>query len=178
MNINKKCPNCSIDFVSNTRQRRKFCSSSCAASFNNKNRNRKHKEIECLFCKTSSKVSRSNQKFCSLQCSALHKSKENYNKLIDNKLKVSKDYNPSSAKKFILIEQDCKCSICNMSNTWNDKDIIFVLDHIDGNSTNNSRENLRLVCPNCDSQLDTYKSKNKNGGRHYRRERYKEGKSF
>lgn len=26
---------------------------------------------------------------------------------------------------------------------------------------------LRLICPNCDSQLDTYKSKNKNSDRIY-----------
>ena len=43
------------------------------------------------------------------------------------------------------------------------KKIIFILDHIDGNASNNSRENLRLICPNCDSQLDTYKSKNLQG---------------
>ena len=30
---------------------------------------------------------------------------------------------------------------------------------------NINRDNLRLVCPNCDSQLDTYKSKNKNSDR-------------
>ena len=42
---------------------------------------------------------------------------------------------------------------------------MFVLDHIDGNADNNNRENLRLICPNCDSQLDTYKSKNKNSAR-------------
>ena len=37
---------------------------------------------------------------------------------------------------------------------------------IDGD---NVRSNLRLICPNCDSQLDTYKSKNKNGARSYYR---------
>lgn len=31
----------------------------------------------------------------------------------------------------------------------------------------NIRTNLRLVCPNCDSQLETYKSKNKNSDRIY-----------
>ena len=42
--------------------------------------------------------------------------------------------------------------------TWLGLPLALVLDHIDGDPTNNRRENLRLVCPNCDSQLPTYKS--------------------
>ena len=37
----------------------------------------------------------------------------------------------------------------------------LVVDHIDGDSTNHSVSNFRLVCGNCDTQLPTYKSKNK-----------------
>jgi 5-methylcytosine-specific restriction endonuclease McrA len=69
----------------------------------------------------------------------------------------------------MLIEQEHKCAICNLEDEWNGNKLIFVLDHIDGNASNNIRENLRLVCPNCDSQLDTFKRKNKNSAR---RERY------
>ena len=42
---------------------------------------------------------------------------------------------------------------------------------------NNIISNLRLVCPNCDSQLPTYKNRNKGNGRHSRRVRYSKGKS-
>lgn len=75
-------------------------------------------------------------------------------------------------------DQDGKCIICNMKPIWLGKPLPFILDHISGDSTDNNRENLRMVCSNCDSQLPTYKAKNKGNGRYARRERYKEGKSY
>jgi len=70
------------------------------------------------------------------------------------------------------------CAICGAASVWLGVPLAFVLDHIDGDPTNNRPENLRLVCPNCDSQLATYKSRNRGKGRHYRRQRYADGKSF
>ena len=55
-----------------------------------------------------------------------------------------------------------------MSRIWNNKPINFILDHIDGDASNNWKDNLRLICPNCDSQLDTYKSRSKNSARNFR----------
>lgn len=60
------------------------------------------------------------------------------------------------------------CYICKID-TWNGKPLVLILDHINGDASNNNKENLRFVCPNCDSQLDTYKSKNKNSARNHRR---------
>ena len=71
-------------------------------------------------------------------------------------------------RRYIYKDQENTCAICNMSNQWNNKEIKFSVDHIDGKADNNWRNNLRLICPNCDSQLDTYKSKNKNSARSYR----------
>lgn len=71
---------------------------------------------------------------------------------------------------FIMERQNNKCAICGCDNQWNNQELIFVLDHIDGKSINNHPNNLRLICPNCDSQLPTYKSRNKNSTRTYDRE--------
>lgn len=51
-----------------------------------------------------------------------------------------------------------KCEICGIVN-WNNKDIVCELDHIDGNSSNHSLDNLRILCPNCHSQTDTFRYK-------------------
>ena len=47
--------------------------------------------------------------------------------------------------------------------------IPLVLDHINGRANDDRLENLRLVCCNCDAQLPTYKSKNKNSDRKKRK---------
>lgn len=72
-------------------------------------------------------------------------------------------------RNYIKKEQDRKCAICGINSIWNGKDLHFILDHIDGDASNNKRNNLRLICPNCDSQLDTYKSRNKNSARVFRK---------
>ena len=70
-----------------------------------------------------------------------------------------------------------KCEICGLEE-WNDKEIVMTMDHINGNSDDNTLLNLRLICPNCDSQTPTYKNRNLGKGRHSRRIRYAEGKSY
>jgi len=76
-----------------------------------------------------------------------------------------------------LAEKKEGCYECSITE-WNGKPIVLELEHINGNSDDNSEENVSLLCPNCHSQTDTYKGKNVGKGRHYRRQRYAEGKSF
>lgn len=48
------------------------------------------------------------------------------------------------------------CDLCGMAPFWNGKKLILVLDHVNGNSSDHRIENLRLLCPNCNSQQETF----------------------
>ena len=58
-----------------------------------------------------------------------------------------------------LLEQ--KCSICGNNGEWNGKPLSLTLDHINGIHSDNRLENLRILCPNCHSQTETFSGKNK-----------------
>lgn len=81
-------------------------------------------------------------------------------------------------RKYLVDAQGDACAICLGTSLWQGLELRLVLDHVDGDPTNNRRENLRLVCPNCDSQLPTFKARNRGKGRAWRRQRYAEGKSY
>lgn len=53
------------------------------------------------------------------------------------------------------------CCECGILPKWNGKPMTLHVDHINGVRTDNRLENLRVLCPNCHSQTDTYCSKNK-----------------
>lgn len=53
-----------------------------------------------------------------------------------------------------------KCECCSITE-WMGQPTPIELDHINGIHTDNRLENLRLLCPNCHAQTDTYRGKNK-----------------
>jgi hypothetical protein len=52
------------------------------------------------------------------------------------------------------------CSKCGLDGTWQGAPIVMVLDHINGVNNDNRLNNLRMLCPNCNSQEPTFAGKN------------------
>ncbi len=135
-------------------------------------------------CVCGNKLKRNAKKYCSPQCQQdcyweERKKKfeetgfwESHNGTATTDAKLAKNF-----KRYLIEKRGHKCEICERKK-WNGKSMPIVLDHINGDSTDWGLKNLRLICPNCDAQTDTYKGKNKGNGRHWRQQRYKEGKSY
>ena len=132
------------------------------------NKGKKEKK-ECVNCGELYLSTQKDSKYCSKKCEVEYKTNKKYEYYLNNQEEYEKIVDIKFLKRHILKEQNNCCEICENKNEWNGKPIVFILDHINGDASNNRRENLRLICPNCDSQLDTYKSKNKNSAR---KERY------
>lgn len=55
--------------------------------------------------------------------------------------------------------KDCRCEACGRD-SWNGSPIPLELDHVNGRRDDNRLSNLRVLCPNCHAQTDTYRGRN------------------
>lgn len=153
------CLNCNQEL---TGHQQKYCSRSCAAKINNKVPKRKKAVIAyCLQCKKQ--IDSRNHKFCSRDCDVLNRQQYSFSMFLEGKLVQTE-----AIKTHLISIAGHECSICGLIE-WQGQPAPLVMDHINGDSTDNSVLNLRLVCGNCDMQLPTYKAKNKGNGRKSRR---------
>ena len=52
-----------------------------------------------------------------------------------------------------------KCECCG-NEEWMGQPISLEVDHVNGISTDHRLENLKILCPNCHAQTETYRGKN------------------
>ena len=164
----KKCPNCGLSLLFKDK-RNDFCSKKCYYEFRKKETRIKNNVREtCLFC--GERIKKGASTYCSLKCQQKQSWKERKDFFEENGYwEGCNNYTSirKNNKRYLKEMRGHGCEICKRTE-WDDQEIPLVLDHIDGNSANNSLTNLRLVCGNCDMQLPTYKGKNMGNGRHFK----------
>ena len=126
----------------------KFCSSSCSAIFNNKQRSKTYDKINININRYS--------KLSILKRQYLKTSSE-----ITAKIPTFDELSWEAKRKIVILEQQNKCSRCGIDD-WLGKQLSLEVDHIDGDRSNNKRDNLEALCPNCHSLTPTFRGKNRN----------------
>ena len=119
------------------------------------------KVYECKVCKKEVKKGYTKANvYCSNKCQQADRSKKILEDWLNGTYTSKKGVPPLVAKNWISEQQGHACLLCGITD-WNGQPITFQFDHIDGNRDNNTPENIRMLCPNCHSQTDTYGVKNK-----------------
>ena len=171
----KTCPECN-KLIAYEKRKNTYCSHSCAASASNRGHCKHGVPRLRHTCERCEKPLKGNaRRFCSHQCCGAAKAAKQFKRL-DALVSFDGEYE-GAVRRYLIAKLGLSCQICGITK-WRDQPTPIVMDHIDGDSTNWNRGNLRLICPNCDALLPTYKARNRGHGRHARRERYRQGKSY
>lgn len=163
------CKHCNVEFPYK-RRHNKFCNSSCAAKYNNPRKGLKSKpKTYCVFCRAELL----GKKYCNSVCF-----NRNQKKTRDT-LVESGSASSNQVRNYLIEKYGTACMECGWKNNHpTTGNPVIELEHTDGNSSNNTLTNTKLLCPNCHAMTPTFKALNVGSGRHSRRQRYAENKSF
>jgi len=152
-----------------------YCNSSCFASLNNKGicRNKKYyddlrklkpvhiKRIRlmpviksCKLCGKNNPSRYDAEGFCNHVHARLYKTQQ----MILSEMATHS--NKCTVRTYLIYIRNGKCEQCK-NYEWGGSKLSLEMHHIDGNVDNMKLNNLKLLCPNCHSITDNYKSKNK-----------------
>jgi Zn finger protein HypA/HybF involved in hydrogenase expression len=157
----KQCKRCDgpLTFEQN-RANNTYCSKSCGAAINGLGRVRKRREAVCQNCNITFLAGKtSTETYCSKACTHTAAKKRMFTKFAEGSISTR-----ATLKKHFMEVTEYKCVRCGIAD-WLGESIVLQLDHIDGDASNNKPTNLRLLCPNCHCQTETWGGRNRGSGR-------------
>lgn len=143
----------------------RFCSSSCAATVNNVNR--AGPPVKCRYCGEEVPRDKHRKIYCGTTCASSHQKQRTIDLwLAGETTGLTAGLVSTPIKDWLRRTRGDACELCG----WSEVNPVtgrvpVVADHIDGDWRHNRPENLRLICPNCDSLQPTYMALNKGRGR-------------
>jgi len=171
------CSWCNLPLAYLKRNNSGFCSRACSAQASNTKRAETRRSwnysVNCLSCGSKISDTYTNRKYCDQKCQKDFGFEQRFRDWYES----GKSFGNRVIRDFLSTISGYSCAHCGISE-WNGSAITLEVEHIDGNSEDSSPENVCLLCPNCHSQTPTYKGRNVGNGRHKRRLRYQEGKSY
>lgn len=142
-NINLKCSNCSMEFITNKSRRighNTFCSKKCQHEFYPKN----NIYIDCIVCGCKKKIRKyqvGTAKYCSRVC------KNEFQKTKIGKLSPSYRHGFKTYRREALEHYKYTCKSCGKI------DRRLHVHHIDGNNKHNEPSNWMILCPLCHRRI-------------------------
>lgn len=123
-----------------------------------------YRTYNCLDCgKLNEHKPNTKEKYCNLSCMHSHHKKVFIEKWLNGTIDPIKTYsgvnNTTSThiRKYLFEECAKKCVKCGWGELNQKTGLVpLQINHIDGDSTNNLRKNLEVLCPNCHSLTDTF----------------------
>lgn len=121
--------------------------------------------FNCLHCNKENFVKRNNaNKYCNNICQAnFQLEHDTLPKFYEGKIS-----NRRTLHRILKYLHGYICMLCDNTGVHNEQPLALQLDHVDGDAGNNIPINIRLLCPNCHSQTETFSAKNKGNGRQFR----------
>jgi predicted restriction endonuclease len=127
------------------------------------------KEKKCTVCNIKYSTRFEKSKFCSQDCDCLYRRQLTISKWKEGKVKgyKGKVMNVSPWLRRYMFEKYnskcCKCGWCEINSSTNKTPL--EVNHIDGDASNTTENNLELLCPNCHSLTPNFRALNKNSKR-------------
>lgn len=166
--LNRTCYNYSMNCLQCKSETKnpKFCSKSCSATYNNScgKYNRRSLEGKCKSCKKPINSSRTYCKDC-YSNNAVH--------MLKIPMWLSGEWRGGTnsglsaiIRNYLLIQSNYSCQKCGFNTLHpDDNKTILEINHINGNGTDHSPQNLEVLCPNCHALTSNYRGRNLGNGR-------------